>query len=89
MFPFACYPKYAMLPVSYTKESFKAFVYGFLSVLTFGLVPSYLAKDELPRVDSGKGADVAVGACGLLQDFSNVARDIARAAAIISKQSKV
>ena len=77
-----------MPPISHIKESFKAFIYGFLSVLTFGFVPSYLAKQELPRVDSAKRSGVAVGASGLLQDFSNVARDIAHAAAIISKQSK-
>lgn len=86
--PFTCYPKDAMSPISYSKESFKAFIYGFLSVLTFGLIPSYLAKDELPRIDSGKKSDVAVGASGLLQDFRNVSCDIVHAAAIISKQSK-
>lgn len=80
-----CYSKGMMSPVSITNEPLKAFFYGFLSVITLGIIPSYLARAELPKVSSYAGSSIATGGVGLLQDFHNIACDIARAGNKISK----
>lgn len=77
-----------MLPIPDTNERLKAFVYGFLSVFTFGLIPSYLMRAELPKVGTFDRISIATGGEGLLQDFHNVACDVRRAANKIS-DSKV
>lgn len=57
-----------------------AFLYGILSVVTFGLVSSYIRMTNdttMPKVE--RGGKMMDGASGMLRDFRLVYEDIAEA----------
>ena len=56
----------------------KVFLYGFLSVLTFGAVPSYLHRMAPPRVAIPDMGSYAFSS-GAGEDFAQIAQDIADA----------
>ncbi len=56
----------------------KVFCYGFLSILTFGAVPSYLHREPPPVISIPDTGDHTLSS-DVLADFDNVAHDIAQA----------
>ncbi len=65
----------------------KVFLYGFLSVLTFGAVPSYLHRMTPPRVSVPDMGDYAFS-FGAEEDFTQIAQDIADATRRACKSQK-
>ena len=64
------------------------FVFGMLSVLTFGIIPSYF---KILKGGTSKGFVARnyaqVGRSGMLSDFGRVANDIVSAFAAVNKKS--
>lgn len=67
----------------------KAFVYGVLSVCTFGVVPSYLSTSEQECVQPEHCKRRLTGGLGLFADFCNISAEVVNAVRSIAPSHKV